>query len=85
MSRAPGKTAMDVYRSDLARVSALARALTDEGPGRFGTAETLRYLLNAREEMVATIEQLMGTGPAEDLAEQIRDDTRHMNARERTS
>jgi hypothetical protein len=55
MSRAPGKTAMDVYRADLERVSTLARALTEEGPGRFGTAETLRWLLDKREEYAAAM------------------------------
>jgi hypothetical protein len=56
MSRAPGKTAMDVYRADLDRVSALAAQLTEEmRAGRFGTAETLRWLLDKREEYAATM------------------------------
>jgi hypothetical protein len=55
MSRAPGKTAMDVYRADLDRVSTLAKILTEEGPGRFGTAETLRWLLDFRENTAEMI------------------------------
>lgn len=48
--RNDGKTSIEVYASDRDRVNDLARLLTAEGPGRFGQAETIRFLLDAAQQ-----------------------------------
>ena len=53
MSRLKGKTTVDAYPPDRLRLNGLATALTAEGPGRFGQAEALRWLLDWREQVIA--------------------------------
>lgn len=62
-----------VERQDRERINALADQLTKDGPGRFGQAETVRYLLDARAEMAILIRDLLGARDADDLDEQLRD------------
>jgi hypothetical protein len=55
MGRATDKTALDVFKADQERIRDLAALLTRHGPGgRFGTAETVRWLLNQRQDRLDT-------------------------------
>ena len=47
-------TTIEVYAADRDRVNALAAALTEEGPGRFGQKEVIRWLLDQRERIIDT-------------------------------
>lgn len=55
MATAPDKTKVEAYPADRDRLNALAASLTEDGPGRFGQAETLRWLLDWRENAVAML------------------------------
>jgi hypothetical protein len=46
--RPKDKTSCEVFAEDRERINALARELTEDGPGRFGQAETVRYLIDWR-------------------------------------
>ena len=58
MATAPDKTKVEAYPADRDRLNALAAQLTSDGPGRFGQAETIRWLLDTREDQSSTIADL---------------------------
>jgi hypothetical protein len=58
MGRAEGKITVDAYPADRARLNMLAAQLTADGPGRFGQAEAIRWLLDQREALAAALEQM---------------------------
>jgi hypothetical protein len=58
MGRAEGKTTVDAYPADRARLNELAAQLTADGPGRFGQAEAIRWLLDQREALAAALEKM---------------------------
>lgn len=49
MARTPGMTAIQCSTRDRDRLNQLADQLSKDGPGRFGQAETIRWLLDQRE------------------------------------
>ncbi len=51
--RPDAKTSVEAYRADRDRLRDLAAQLTEDGPGRFGQAETIRWLLDQREAAAA--------------------------------
>jgi hypothetical protein len=56
MSRSPGKTTVEAWPADRDRLNELAAQLTADGHGgRFGQAEALRWVLNAREDLAGQI------------------------------
>jgi hypothetical protein len=58
-TRLPSKVPVEAYRTDRDRLRDLADQLTAEGNGRFYQAETIRWLLDFRENAAAMIEQEM--------------------------
>jgi hypothetical protein len=61
MGRIDRKTTVDAYLDDRPRLNQLAAQLTADGPGRFGQAEAIRWLLDQRDALAAALEQ-MGQG-----------------------
>lgn len=58
MTRRTGdKTSVEAYKTDAARLNALAAQLTAEGAGRYFQAETIRWLLDFRENAAAMLIQ----------------------------
>lgn len=56
-----GTTKVEAYPADRDRLNQLAAQLTSDGPGRFGQAETLKWLLDTRETWTRMMtEQLLG-------------------------
>jgi hypothetical protein len=55
VTRPPGKTSCEIFAADRPRLKDLAGQLTADGPGRFGQAETVRWLLDQRD-LAAAIE-----------------------------
>lgn len=60
--RPDDKTSIEVYAADRDRVNDLARQLTAAGPGRFGQAETLRWLLDLNDKTAAMIADALAAG-----------------------
>ena len=53
--RMADKTTVDTTKADRERINQLARQLTAEGPGTFGQRETIRWLLDWREQLASEI------------------------------
>ncbi len=62
--RPAAKTSVEAYRADKDRLNDLAAQLTQDGPGRFGQAETIRWLLDQRENLIMAIEHAAESGLA---------------------
>ena len=58
MATAPDKTKVEAYPADRDRLNTLAAQLTQDGPGRFGQAETIRWLLDGREDLAGEVADL---------------------------
>ena len=51
--RIADKTTVDTTKADRERINELGLQLTAEGPGTFGQRETIRWLLDWREQVIA--------------------------------